>query len=414
MATQTLAAADALLKDRYLGPVVEQLNQKTYMLDQIKRDSDSVDYTGRRAIFPVHTSRNRGRGGRGDGGTIPTAGIQAWQDAIVPITYQLASMEITDGSIEASKSNEAAFLNILEAETKGIGQDMKKDMNRQIFGTGDGLFGTLAETAEETKTLKLDSVQYVQVGDPVDVLVKATGEKSEGIEAVTVVKRTGGATKTIELSEKVKKATTSYGVYLSGSRNLEINGLRNIVNKSRTLHSINSETAGNEFWNSTVTKVGASATELAVAGESSFQKLANDVGLNGNGEVEAFITTRGIRERLANTYQSQKRLNDAQMVHIHGGFTAIMVNEIPVIADDDAPRTFAFGLNKDSFRWYQQAGPGWLESPQNGDVFRLKAGTTAGTNVLVWTASLKWYCNLGNNAPNRNGRLENCEDDAAA
>lgn len=410
MATQTLAAADAILKDDYVGPVVEQLNQKTYMLDQIERDSDHIDHTGRRVIFPVHTSRNRGRGGRSDGGTLPNAGLQAWQDAIVPITYQFQSMEITDGAIEASKTNEGAFLSILTAETKGMAQDFKKDMNRQIFGEGNGLLATLKATAEETKTLELDSVQYIAVGDPVDVLVKATGEKSEGIEAVTVVKREGGATKKIELSEKVKKATTSYGVYISGNRNNEINGLRNIVNTSRELHKINSATAGNEFWNAKTLKVGTSATETAVAGESSFIELADEVAFNGNGEVEVFITTRGIRTNLANTYQSQKRFNDAQAVNVHGGYSAIMVNEMPVIADDDAPQGFVFGINKESFRWYQQAGPGWLEAPQNGTVFRLKDGTTAGTSVAVWQANMKWYCNLGNNAPNRNGRLEFCTD----
>ena len=43
MATQTLALADAILKDLYVGPIVEQLNNKTYLLDQIERDTDHVD-----------------------------------------------------------------------------------------------------------------------------------------------------------------------------------------------------------------------------------------------------------------------------------------------------------------------------------------------------------------------------------
>ncbi len=412
MATQTKSAADAILKDLYVGPVVEQLNQKTYLLDQIERDSDHIDHTGRRAVIPVHSGRNRGRGSRGDGGTLPTAGVQAWQDAIVPIKYHYSAIEVTDAAIEASTSNEGAFLNILNAETKGCANDLRKDLNRQVFGTGDGLLATVAETAEETKTVKVDSVQYTLVGDPVDVLVKSSGEKSEGIEAVTILKRTGGSTKSIELSEKVKKATTSYGVYLSGSYKNEGNGLRNIVDEKRTLHEINSETAGNEFWNASVIKVGASATELAVAGESSFEKLADEVGFNGNGEVEVFLTSRGIRRRLADTYQSQKRFNDAQAVNIHGGYSAIMVNETPVIADDDCPRTFAFGLNKDSFRWFQSASPGWLD--RDGGILKLKDGSTAGTKVATWQGFFRWYANLGNVAPNRNGVLKFCEDDNPA
>jgi len=416
MAGQTLANADAILKDLYVGPVVEQLNQKTYTLDQIERDSDHIDLTGRRAIVPLHTGRNRGRGGRGAGGTLPAAGRQSYADAIIKITYQYSGIEIEDAAIEASTSNEGAFLSILKAETEGCAQDLKKDMQRQIFGEGTGLLATMKATAEETKTLELDSVQYIAVGDPVDVLVKATGEKSEGVEAVTVLKRTGGATKTVELSEKVKKATTSYGVYIAGDRSNETNGLRNIIAKNRTLHEINSETAGNEYWNGAVREAGKSDTETSVCGESTFEQLADDVGFSGQGEIGVFLTTRGIRRRLADTYQSQKRFNDAQAVTVHGGYSAIMVNEIPVIADDDAPKRRVFGLNKDSMRWFEQAPPGWMDGPAgfNGTMFTLADGATAGSKKAIWQAWFKWYVNLGCIAPNRNGVILYCTDDDAA
>jgi hypothetical protein len=147
MATQTLSAADAILKDLYVGPVVEQLNYKTYLLDQIERDSDHVDALGRRFIVPVHTGRNRGRGARGDGGTLPTAGTQSWADAIINVTYQYAAIEVTDGAVKASQGNAGAFVNILDAETKGATNDLRKDINRQVFGTGDGLLGSVTVTA---------------------------------------------------------------------------------------------------------------------------------------------------------------------------------------------------------------------------------------------------------------------------
>jgi hypothetical protein len=40
MATATLATADAILKDLYRGPIIDQLNYKTYMLDMIERDAE--------------------------------------------------------------------------------------------------------------------------------------------------------------------------------------------------------------------------------------------------------------------------------------------------------------------------------------------------------------------------------------
>jgi hypothetical protein len=412
MSTQTLAAADAILKDLSVGPVVEQLNNKTYLIDQIERDSTSIDHTGRRAIVPLHTGRNRGRGGRADGGTLPVAGTQTWQDAIIKMTYQYIGIEITDAAIEASTSNEGAFLNLLTAEMKGATNDFRKDMNRQLYGTGDGLLATLTAETASGKVLTVDSVQYLQVGDPVDLVVKSTGATTNGVLATTIAARTPSEKK-VELASAVAGAvSTTYGLYISGDRSNEVNGLRNIVAKNRTLHEINSETAGNGFWNANIREAGTSESSTAVIGESLFEQLIDDVGFSGQGEVEVILTTRGIRRRLADTYQSQKRFNDAQATKVHGGYTAIFVNEVPVIADDDAPRGWAFGLNKESFRLFQQCSPQWMEAPQGGGgIFHLKDGSTAGTKVATYQAWMKWYFNLGNIAPNRNGAIKFGTDD---
>src|ERR1700685_1136398 len=138
MATQTLAAFDAALKDLYVGPIVEQLNQKTYILDQIERDADHIDHTGRRAVIPLHKNRNRGRKSIADGGTLPTAGAQVYLDAIVPLRYHTYGIELTDQVIEASKTNEGAFVSAIEVESKGVAVDMRKDINRQALGQGNG------------------------------------------------------------------------------------------------------------------------------------------------------------------------------------------------------------------------------------------------------------------------------------
>src|SRR6185437_11876767 len=140
--TQTLALGDAVLKDYYEGPVIEQLNQKTYLLDQIQRDTERTIVEGRRVIVPLHKGRNRGRGSIGDGGVLPKAGQQEYSDAIVAMRFHYYGIEISDGAVEATKGQEGAFVSLLRAETEGVATDMKKDMQRQAYGTGDGLLGT--------------------------------------------------------------------------------------------------------------------------------------------------------------------------------------------------------------------------------------------------------------------------------
>jgi hypothetical protein len=409
MAVQTLAAADAILKDLYVGPIIEQINQKTYMIDQIERDVDSIDHTGRRAVIPLHTNRNRGRGSRGDNANLPVGGVQVYQDAFVPIRYHYYGMELTDPAIEATTSNEGAFVNLLDSETKGISTDMRKDINRQVFGDGTGLL-TSVRAANTAGLIPVNSVQYIGIGDTVDVVVRSTGATGNGVVSTTVTARdtTAGA-QTITVSPVPAGALdTTYGIFLAGSYGKEMDGLVNIsATVNRTLHGINSATAGNEFWNPQVIPAGA-----AIAGETLFERLADNVNATGQATVETFVTTRGIRRRLADTYQSQKRFNDARAVDVHGGYTAIMVNEVAVVADDDCPKGYAFGFDKSAFRWFQQTSPGWLEQ-RDGGIFHLKDGSTAQTKMNVWQAWFRWYVAFGAVAPNRSGALTGCDDDAA-
>jgi hypothetical protein len=406
MATQTLATADAILKDLYRGPIIEQLNYKTYMLDMIERDGESVDFTGRRAIFPVHSAPNFSSTSFSDGGTLPTPGTQGYQDGIVAIRYHTAGLELTDQAIKQATGNEGSFVNLLDTDSKKLAQDLKKNVNRQIFGTGDGLITALT-SGTSTTVFVVASTQYLRVGQPIDVLVRSTGAATAG-GLSTIITAIVRASKTITVGTALAGTPdNTYGVYLPGARGLEMDGLRNVASTNRTLHGINSATAGNEFWNGY-----QRAASGATAGESLFEQLADDVGGTGQGEVDVFLTSRGVRRRLADTYQSTKRFVDAKAVEIHGGYQAIFVNEIPVVADDDVPKGWAFAIRKSAFKWFQIGDPDWLKS-EDGTVWQLAAGSVAGTRRAAWQAWFIWYAALGCLAPNQVGAIPDAADDAS-
>ena len=411
MAYQTLATADAILKDLYVGPVIEQLNYKTYMLDQIERDSDHVDFTGRRAIVPVHAGRNRKRGNISDGGTLPTPGYQTYDDAQIGISYFSQGISLTDQSIKQAKNNDGAFINLLDEETKMLAKDMKKDINRQVFndantnGTGSGLLSAITTGGVGAATITVASVQYIGVGDPVDILTRATGAALNATAQNRTVSSIAGLVVTLD-SAITGTTDNTMGVYLAGSYGLEMLGLRHFAKASRTLHGIDSAT--NTWWNGRTRSAAG-----AVAGESLFEQLIDDVGAGGNGEVDVILTTRGIRRRLADTYQSQKRFNDANATKIHGGYSAIMVNEVPVIADDDVPRGYAFALAKDAFKWFEVEKPDWLKS-DDGTVWQMGVSSTASGRRAVWESWMVWYASLACLAPNRIGAIPDAADDVAS
>lgn len=417
MATQnlgtsaSLSGADAVLKEYYPSAIVEQLNNKTFLLDQIDRDSEHIDFTGRRAIIPLHRNRNRGRSSIGDGGNLPTAGKQDWTDAVVQIRYHASAIEISDAAIAATKNNDGAFVSLLEAETKGVATDLKKDINRQVFGTGDGILAScVSNTGTTTAVITVSSAQYIQVGDTVDIVVKSTGAAIAGGAACVVTAR-NTATPTVSVTTTATVSVSSiHGLALSGgagsnSALLEMDGLRNIAaTTSRTLHGVDSSNAANAFWDPQVIAAGGAVTDALLL------QLIDKVGQTGQGEIDTIITTRGIRRAYAASLTNNRRYNDAAAVKLHTGYTAIMVNEVPIITDDDAPKGFVFGFDKKAFKWFELAKPGFLE--QDSGIFTLKDGTVAGTKASIWQAYFRWYAAFGCVAPNRTGALTGVTDEA--
>ena len=282
---------------------------------------------------------------------------------------------------------------------------MRKNLNRQVFGTGAaGTMAVLSSSPAASTTFTVVSTQYLRVGMVIDVLNISTGAAGAQGRTITAINRT---TKTITVDAAITATTTTFGVFKEGAWGNEMEvGLQNATGTSRTMHSINSATAGNEFWNG-----NRRAASSAIAGESLFEQLADDIGQNGQGEVEVFLTTRGIRRRLADTYQSTKRFNDARAVEIHGGYTAIFVNEIPVVIDDDVPKGWVFGLQKDAFLWAQIQDPDWLTDPKTGLAWHLAMGSTLGKRKAAWEAWFVWYAALACVAPNQIGAIPDAADD---
>src|SRR5580765_8187575 len=160
---QTITNADAVLQNYYLPVVREMVNQRAILLfgyspaelDQgsgtmnaaggetmdyrgISRDADQVEFAGRQWVIALHTSRNESGTARAEGGTLPAPGQQGWADLIDKIRKLYKQIQITGFALEVSERSVGAYLRLLEAETVGAVNDLRKDMNRQAYGDGRG------------------------------------------------------------------------------------------------------------------------------------------------------------------------------------------------------------------------------------------------------------------------------------
>lgn len=183
---------------------------------------------------------------------------------------------------------------------------------------------------------------------------------------------------------------------------LEMDGLRNISGSlTNRLHGVDRNDSANTFWRPVYEAVNTAVSETKMI------QLADRVAQTGQGEVDTFLTTRGIRRQMLGFFNNARRFNDAKAVEYHGGYTAIMVNEIPVIIDDDCPKGWLFAFNKKAFKWFELAKPGFLE--QDGGIFHLKDGLSSsatsayGSKLAVWQAFFRWYAAFGCVQPNLTG-----------
>lgn len=142
----SLSTLSAVLKEFYLGPIVNQLNNEILAIELFQKAQ--VDWQGKKVVIPVKVGRNSGVGFAAEGGTLPTAGNQQYADLLVEARYSYGRFNVTGQSIAASKTSAGAFVQAMDSEMSGLVEDVKNMCNRAAF-TGGSVIGYVWEKANQ-------------------------------------------------------------------------------------------------------------------------------------------------------------------------------------------------------------------------------------------------------------------------
>ena len=369
----TLSTFDAILKTQYLGPIREQLNSSSVLYSRLEKNEDSV--VGKNFTIPLHYGRNEGVGARGEGGTLPSAGNQAYKECIVPMRYQYGRIQITGPTIKAARSNEGAFLRAVDSEMRGLERDMKSSMNRQAFGDGTGAIAVCGTTSAST-TVVVASTAKLRIGMPIDVLVTSTGATSTGAAGRTVSSITD-ATHFV-ISGAAITTDNTFSVYTAGSRGIEMMGLAGIVSATSTLQGL--DVATYPWWKATVLANGG--TNRAIS-DTLLQTAIDTLESNSSGMCTAMYTSFGVRRAYQALLTATKQLVNTQK--LQGGYEAINYlggshGVIPMIADKDAPANKIFIVDEDELAIYRLADFDWMQ--EDGSILSRVSGVDAYEAVL--------------------------------
>ena len=369
MAT-TLTTFDAILKNQYLGPIREQLNSSNVLYGRLEKNTDSV--VGKNFTIPLHYGRNEGIGARGEGAALPGAGNQAYKDCIVPMRYQYGRIQLTGPTIKAARSNEGAFIRAVDSEMRGLERDMKSSMNRQVFGDGTGLLATVAASGSGTSTVVVDSTAKLRVGMPIDIIVKTTGAATAGVAGTSVASITDATTFTITDTLAGSPAAT-YGVYIAGSRNNEMMGLSGIVSATSTLQGL--DVATYPWWKA---KVLANSGSNRAISDTILQTALDTLEANSSGKSTALYTSYGVRRAYQALLTATKQLVNTQ--ELKGGYKALTYNDLPIIADKDAPANKIFVVDEDELQIFRLGDLDWMQD--DGAILSRVSGYDAYEAVL--------------------------------
>lgn len=379
MASLTTTAADAALKEFYIGPSREQLNNKVMLLKQIEQHSRNVE--GRFAVLSPHVSRNSGVGARSEGRTLPVAGSQGHAVQRVAMRTNYASIRLTGQVIRAMKSDQGSFVRAMESETKGAATDSRRDVNRQLWGTSDGKMATCGTTSAATLIVLATTTSAVQmrqffVGQKVDIGTLAAPSlvvDSSTITAVSV------ANKTITISDAVT-TSASHFVFNQGAGGdstapggqQELTGLQTIIAASGTLFNIDPSTY--PVWVSTVL---SNAGNLRTPTETLFEQALHDSEIAGSDGIEMFVTEHGVYRAFAAQLSSQKRFTNS--VDLKGGYKGLDISAggepVALTADKDCPANKAFGIDTDQLVLHQTSDWEWMD--MDGSVLSRVPGVDA-------------------------------------
>lgn len=397
---QTLATLTPLLKEVYEGGLVEQLNNDTKAYNRLKTNSkSSAKWGGKYVNLPIHVARNSGIGSRNESEALPTAGYQDTREAMIPMKFHYAAVELTGQAIELADKDYQTFAETLNLEVSSIKKDVSKERNRQYFGNGSGAKAVVTAlagqniTVADHKGLDINGVYDVMVGST--SAVRQAGLVVTNINTATNVATVTGTTTGIVANDIIVR-TGSYG--------REWSGLGAIISDTTVFQQIDPATV--PVWKSEIKTAAGAISELMLV------RMADRIYTNG-GKTSVIWTTLGVQRAYFSLLTSLKRF--VGTTKFTGGFSGVAFEsasqgEIPMIPDIDCPAGSALFVDEKAITVYDNGGYKFMD--RSGSMWQQKR-TNAG-KFDAWEATLYEYSELGVNRRNTHGMISGITEDVAS
>lgn len=372
-------AASEALKIYYLDGFRYQLNeQASPLMAQLEKTSRNV--VGGEIRLAMRYGRHGGIGNRADDGNLPTPNPRKTKQATYNTKNIFAHIQITDKTIEVSKSDRGAFANLLTQELEDAENDAKELLARQLFGDGSGKLCAVTAVDTINQKLTVDNADYLAEGQYIDSYTTGGAAHDSAMEITSVDEDN----KFVYVSD-VSTTATGDILTISGNYNQELTGLAAITDAT-TLYNISR--SQNQWLN---------VKKIAVSGELSETKMQEGIDFaekRAGAKINFIVCSYGVRRAYQYLLQSQKR--QVNTLQLKGGWEALEYAggsqvRVGIVADKYCPASTMYMLDTTDFAIYQVADWDWMDK-HGAILFPV-------SNKAAYEAVLRKYCDLGCSRP---------------
>ncbi len=370
----TLQTADNALKSFYLDAITDALNLKVNpFLAKIERTSTNV--VGKDVRKTVRLGLNGGIGAGTETGELPTPSAGEYVQFIAPLKNLYGTIEISDKAIRSSASNEGAFVNLLNEEMESLVKSASYNFGRMLFGDGSGKLATVVGV-DSGNIIHLSSLKGIMDGMIVSFCSSSGAPNTVvGKRKVVSLDREDNIVYLDGTTITADALPSGSGIYVQNSNNNEITGLQAIFS-GEPIYNVERDPM--------VMKPYVEG-DIGDINDGVIQRVMDTVEENSGSKVNYIVCSWGVKRALVEFYKQYDIM--LPTMQIEGGFTALSLNGVPVVADRFCPEGTMYLLNTDDFKLHQLCDWQWLES-EDGKILKQVAGKPVYTATLVKYAEL--------------------------
>lgn len=397
MSATALSTLDGLLKRHYsTGFVAAQQNFDPDFLTALPKATETMGGEDAAFRFPVNLQRAQNGGAQNENESFRDNQSAVRKQATIGAKINIWPVEITGFAITMSKSQVDAFTSGLESEFEDKLAAMKKDMNRQFFGTGTGTLTLVDGAHTADNTVLVDSVQYFFPGMKIDIY-DSTGvtKQAAGVQVVSI----NEATLTLTLSAAVTcddngiivRQNIKDSAPTDGKECMGMFGFTDDGTEFTTFQGLSRSTY--DIWKGSITD----ASNAAITND--LLQRAIDKGERRSGrKIDRICSHRNQRRGYLNLVTPQKRFHDG---NLDAGYQTLSWNGMPWDVSHDCQREVVYAWPKKDVQRFEAHGIK-LDETEGHTLHRISRSD-------VFEAYYKHYGNAGTKYPAACVRLDNLQ-----